>query len=349
MAGIINPAMKRARIADVALEAGVARSTAALALRDSPRLRAETRLAVQQVAERLGYVYNRSAARLRSGRSYVIGMLVCEITNPFYAELTAGVQAALESAGYVVLLANTAESPARQRRMLERFREQSVDGIIMMPATGTSASLLDELDEWGLPCVTVVRGFRRGAHAGPDNATGTRLATEHLLRLGHRDIAFLGGAARNSVSSGRWEGYARTMTARGLTPLHLPCRTDMGDASDFVATLTPAGPTALVCFNDSVAFGASLGLLRAGRQPGRDVALTGFDDIREASSWFPPLTTVRVAAVDIGIAGARILLDRIEDPSAPARRETLAPTLMVRASCGVSLKLPVARRKARTT
>ena len=82
--------MKRARIADVAMEAGVARSTAALALRDSPRLRSETRLAVQQAAERLGYVYNRSAARLRSGRSYVIGMLVCEITNPFYAELTAG-------------------------------------------------------------------------------------------------------------------------------------------------------------------------------------------------------------------------------------------------------------------
>ncbi len=336
MARQAKQAVKGARIADVAREAGVARSTAALALRDSPRLRPETRAAVRHAAERLGYVYNRSAARLRSSRSYVIGMLVCEITNPFYAELVAGVGAALESAGYVALLANTEESPARQRRMLMRFREQSVDGIILMPATGTPSSLHDELDEWGLPCVTVVRGFRRGAFAGPDNAAGTRLATEHLLRLGHRHIAFLGGAAKNSVSSGRWEGYARAMSASGLARLHLPCRTDIGEASDLVATLTPAGPTALVCFNDSVAFGACLGLLRAGRQPGHDVALTGFDAIREASAWFPPLTTVRVPAADIGTAGARILLDRIADPNAPARREILAPTLIVRASCGAN-------------
>ena len=333
-----SQAMQRVRIKDVAREAGVALSTAALALRDDSRLRDETRRAVRDAAARLGYVYDRSAAMMRSGRSHTIGLLVCEITNPFYAELTAGVEEALDEAGYVTLLANTSESAIRQRRMLERFREQSVDGVLIMPATGTSPSLIDELEAWQLPHATVVRGFRKGAHAGPDNRTGMRLATEHLLRLGHRKIAFLGGAAKNSVSTGRWEGYARTMAKAGLSTEHFPCQTDIGEAAMLVQDLPRGGPTALVCFNDSVAFGATLGLLRRGLTPGRDIALTGFDDIRESAVWFPPLTTVRVSPRGTGQVAANILLERINSPQTPPRRVMLEPTLMIRESCGAHLR-----------
>ncbi len=328
--------MERVRIKDVAREAGVALSTAALALRDDTRLREETRQAVRKAAARLGYVYDRSAALMRSGKSYTIGLLVCEITNPFYAELTAGVEEALDAAGYVTILANTSESVARQKRMLDRFREQPVDGVLIMPASGTPASLLDALDKVRLPYATVVRGFRRGAHAGPDDRAGTLLATEHLLRLGHRRIAFLGGGRKNSVSKGRWEGYARAMTQAGLAPEHLPCATDIGEASRLAQALPAPGPTALVCFNDSVAFGAMLGLMRSGRMPGVDVAVTGFDDIREAASWYPSLTTVRVAPREIGQAAARVLLEQMSDPASPPRREILQPTLVVRESCGAA-------------
>lgn len=325
---------RRTRIEDVAREAGVARSTAALALRDSPRLRPETRAAVRAAATRLHYVYDRAAAQMRSGRSYTIGLLVCEITNPFYAELTAGVEAALDAAGYVTIMANTAESTARQRRMLERFREQPVDGLIWMPAAGTPASLVEELDRWGMPHATLGRGFRRGAHAGCDNRAGTLLATRHLVALGHRRIAFLGGAAKSSVSAGRIAGYAAAMAAVGLTARHLPCATDIGEASCLVAALPHDGPTALVCFNDSVGFGAMLGLMRAGRRPGHDVAVTGFDDIREAAAWTPALTTVRAAPATIGMAAARVLLARMADPGAAPCREVLAPELIIRESCG---------------
>lgn len=330
--------MSRIRIKDVAREAGVALSTAALALRNDTQLREETRLAVRAAAARLGYVYDRSAAVMRSGRSHTIGLLVCEITNPFYAELTAGVEQALDAAGYVTILANTAESVLRQRRMLDRFREQPVDGVLLMPATGTPAGLLAELNRWQLPHATVVRGFRQGAHAGPDDRAGTRMATEHLLRLGHRRIAFLGGAARNSVSTGRREGYARSMAKAGLATEHLVCHTDIGEASVVAQALTAQGPTALVCFNDSVAFGATIGLLRAGRMPGRDVAVVGFDDIREAAVWYPPLTTIRVAPRAIGEAAARVLLHRIMEPQAAPIREVLEPILVIRESCGVSLR-----------
>ncbi|WP_159992855.1 LacI family DNA-binding transcriptional regulator [Roseomonas sp. 18066] len=326
--------MHRIRIKDVAREAGVALSTAALALRDDSKLREETRRAVREAATRLGYVYDRSAAMMRSGKSHTIGLLVCEITNPFYAELTAGVEEALDEAGYVTMLANTAESAVRQRRMLERFREQPVDGVLIMPATGTPTALAEELKAWGLPYATVVRSFRRGAHAGPDNRAGTRLATEHLLALGHRRIAFLGGALKSSVSTGRWEGYARAMARAGLAAEQLLCRTDIGEAALVAEGLTAKGPTALVCFNDSVAFGAGMGLMRAGRMPGRDVALVGFDDVREAAHWYPPLTTIRVAPHVIGQAAARVLLHRIAEPDAEPLREVLPPTLVIRESCG---------------
>ncbi|PWC28293.1 LacI family transcriptional regulator [Pseudoroseomonas aestuarii] len=330
--------MQRVRIKDVAREAGVALSTAALALRDDSRLRPETRRAVREAAERLGYVYDRSAALMRSGKSHTVGLLVCELTNPFYAELTAGVEEALDEAGYATMLANTSESVLRQRRMLERFREQPVDGVLLMPATGTPPALIGELQAWRVPHATVVRGFRAGAHAGPDNRAGTRLATEHLLGLGHRRIAFLGGAARNSVSTGRWDGYARSMARAGLAAEHLPCSTDIGAAAAIAQALPPESPTALVCFNDSVAFGATLGLLRAGRMPGRDVAVTGFDDVREAAHWYPPLTTIRVAPRVIGQAAARVLLHRMEQPEAPPLREILPPALVVRESCGAGLR-----------
>ncbi|MXP65913.1 LacI family DNA-binding transcriptional regulator [Roseomonas sp. M0104] len=332
------PFMQRIRIKDVAKEAGVALSTAALALRDDTKLREETRRLVRDAAARLGYVYDRSAAVMRSGKSHTIGLLVCEITNPFYAELTAGVEEALDEAGFVVMLANTSESITRQRRMLERFREQPVDGVLIMPATGTPPSLLEDLEQWRVPHATVVRGFRRGAHTGPDNRAGTRMATEHLLALGHRRIAFLGGLTRNSVSRERWDGYFRAMTKAGLAPEQLCCRTDIGEAAGVAEALPADGPTALVCFNDSVAFGATLGLLRSGRMPGRDVAVIGFDDIREAAAWFPALTTVRVSPREIGRAAARVLLERIADPAAAPRREILAPTLVVRESCGAHLR-----------
>ncbi len=329
--------MERIRIKDVAREAGVALSTAALALRDDTRLREETRRAVREAASRLGYVYDRSAAVMRSGKSHTVGLLVCEITNPFYAELTAGVEEALDAAGYVTILANTGESVARQKRMLDRFREQPVDGVLLMPATGTPATLLDELDAIRLPYATVVRGFRRGAHAGPDDRAGMRLATEHLLRLGHRRIAFVGAGRRNSVSTGRFEGYARTMAKAGLATEHLPCITDIGEASQVAQALPASGPTALVCFNDSVAFGVMLGLMRAGRRPGADVAVTGFDDIREAAAWYPSLTTVRVGPGEIGQAAARVLLRQMTEPGPAPAREILTPRLMVRESCGTSL------------
>lgn len=329
---------RRIRIAEVARAAGVARSTAALALRGSPALREETRRRVAEAAAALGYVYDRAAARLRSGRSHTVGLVLPNIANPFYAELVAGIDAALDDAGYVALLVSTAESPERQARVLARLREHGVDGVILSPAEGTPAALLDRLAAWGLPHVQAVRAFRRGACVRADDRRGARLAAEHLIRLGHRRIALLGGAADTPVARDRLAGWRGALAAAGLAAAeHVP--TPAGDraaAAEAAAALTLRRPevTALLCLSDTVAIGAMLGLRRAGREPGRDVAVVGFDDVPEAALWRPALTTVAVGAREIGAAAAALLLARVADPAAPARRIALPPRLVVRQSCG---------------
>src|SRR4051794_35490485 len=135
-------------LADVAQHAGVSRATVSLVLRDSPLVAHSTRERVQAAVEELGYVYNRGAANLRAARTKAVGLLVPNLGNPFFAEMTAGVDEALDAAGYVAFLANTGESLERQDRFLKRMREQKVDGVVLCPAAGTPLSLLRLLRPW---------------------------------------------------------------------------------------------------------------------------------------------------------------------------------------------------------
>ena len=305
---------KRIRLLDVATAAGVARSTAGLALRGAPRVSEATRRKVREAADALGYVPDRLAARLRGGRSGSVGLLVADLTHSFQARLIAALQMALDEAGLASFLAHAGESPERQLRMLTRLREQGVDGVLLLPAAGSRPELLDALDLWGLPWVTLLRGFRRGAHVGVDDRAGLALSTRHLIARGHRRIAFLGGAAPHSVALRRRAGYLQAMREARLPPQILPCGPEIGAAAEIAAGLFRAGPTALACCDDVIAFGAMLGLARAGR--GVEVAVTGFGDLPGAAHWVPPLTTLSVAPEALAGAAAELLLERIATPEA---------------------------------
>ncbi len=132
-------------VIDIAREAGVSKSTVSLVLRDSPLVHAETRAKVQEAIEKLGYVYNRSAANLRQAKSKIIGLVVNDLTNSFFAELAVGVDRVMQSAGYVQFLANTAESIDRQREVIASMREHGIAGLIVSPARGTEANDLKPL------------------------------------------------------------------------------------------------------------------------------------------------------------------------------------------------------------
>lgn len=341
----------RVTLNDIAARAQVSRATVSLVLRSSPLVAAETRARVQAAIVALGYVYNRHAANLRSGSSRTIGFVVCEITNPFYAQLTAGVDEVLDRAGFVAFLGNTAEQISRQRRFLTRMHEQGVDGVILCAAEGTLPEALAEANCSSMPCVLALRrvdGFA-GDYVGPDYRLGVECATEHLITLGHQNIAFLGGSRRIAPLAERKAGFRAALRRHGLAPTGIvPCAVTRAAAAKAVQELFKepgAAPTAIVCYNDIVAFGVMLGLAEHGLRPGIDIAVVGCDDVDEAALHRPALTTIATDPRRVGEEAARLLLRRIESPSRPAEQVILPPRLIVRDSCSAPAE---AQRAAQT-
>ncbi len=334
--------MSRVTVIDLAAEAGVSRATVSLVLRESPRVKDETRLRVQSAIKKLGYVYNRAAASLRQRSSQMAAMIINDLTNPFYTELAIGIQEALEEQSYVTLMANTDEETSRQSKVTDAMREHGAAGLIVAPAKGTKASYLQELEAAGVPVVLVMR--RVPGHdanlVAPDNVLGARMATEHLLDLGHRRVAFLGGVPDMVVRRDREEGYRRAIAASGLVVderliVNAPVsRRGGGDALSCVLAGLAEPATAALCYNDVVAFGVLAALGGKGLSPGRDFAVIGFDDVSEAASTIPPMTSVAVRPKELGQAAARALLRQVRDPAAPPEREIFAPRLIIRGTCG---------------
>ncbi len=330
----------RPTVKDIARHAGVSPATVSLVLRNSPLVAETTRAGVQSSIHSLGYVYDRAAANLRARLTHTVGLVICEITNPFYAALAAGVDNALDQAGWVAFVANTSESPERQGRFIARMREHRVDGILLAPAEGTSPSSINELGRQGLPVVQMLRrvGQRNGDYVSADFRLGMALAAEHLIRLGHRRIAFIGGGRRVTPARDRAEAFREILPRFGLPvgPIVkcMPTREGGASAIEELFRTKAAAPTAVLCHNDLCALGAMLGLVDRGLVPGRDVAVIGFDNIPEAAMHRPALTTVAIGAREIGEEAARLLLRRIKSPEASSESIVLPPKLIIRSSCG---------------
>lgn len=328
---------RRLTIDDVAQAAGVSRSTVSLVLRNSALVAEPTNVKVRETIERLGYVYNRKAA-IRARLSYLIGIVIPDLTNPFFSELTAGIDTVLNEAGWVSLLGNSWDSAATQDRILQRMQEHNVDAVIVCPAVESLPTLAETFSLSGLPMLQVLRHVGNDAddYLGIDYEHGMALAVEHLWSLGHRDIVFLGDAKHHSAAEERRRGYEKSMRERGLTPRYTACpltRSGAAEAADRLFGGADA-PTALVCFNDVVAIGAMTGLERLGLRIGTDVSVVGFDNLSEASLVNPPLTTVDSNARQLGIEAARQALDRITGRETPERTSQMPTRLITRDSTG---------------
>lgn len=325
----------KATLSDIARHAEVSRSTVSLVLRESPLVAEKTRSRVRAAIEELGYVYNRGAASMRSGRSKTVGLVISEITNPFYAELTAGIEPELESAGLLAFLANSYDNPERQARFVQRMREQGADGIILSPAEGTESKLIADLQRSGIPVVQILRQVpgTDSDYVGADYRLGVMLATERLIEQGHRRIAFLGAARHTSASEERLAGLRSSLERHGLAPHSVvPCPSLRVSAAEAAMAMFRSDdrPTALICHNDVIAHGALSALDRLGLKPGREVAVIGFDNVAESAISRPPLTTVDVGTRQIGELAARTLLKRIAHPGASSEKIILPPRLVVR-------------------
>jgi LacI family transcriptional regulator len=338
-----TPAGKGTRavtVTDIAEAIGVSRATVSLVLRGSPLVNVDTRAKVEAELRRQRYVYNRGAANLRRRTSSSVALVINDLSNPFFAEFASGVDEALGGKGFVTLLGSTGESPERQQAVLTTLMEHMPAGLILSPAEGSDAGQLRQV--LGHANVLLFNRELPGADwdfLTLDNQQGAYLATRHLIEQGHRRIAFYGGHAVSSSCHQRRTGYAQALVEAGMPvqPEWLietsPSRLDAAARTGELFALD-AVPTAAVCYNDSVALGLMLGLASRGVQPGRDFAVTGFDDISEASVASPPLTTLTVNPRERGRQAAELLLLRLDHPdAAPAR--TVAPVqLRVRESSG---------------
>ncbi|MFC2254886.1 LacI family DNA-binding transcriptional regulator [Labrys portucalensis] len=328
-------------LADVALAAGVSTATVSLALQEGSRISASTRERVRLAIEQTGYRYNRAAAKLRTGQSFTVGLLITDIANPYFAALAAGAETVLDERGYMTFLLNSNDIGDRQARQLNKLMEHGVDGVLLSPADGTDLTTVQYLVDHGVPVVQVSR-WVEGLSCDvvqPDNAALAAEATRHLIALGHRRIAFLGGTPSRSARVERLAGYTRALAEAGiaydpeLTPTGPPTR-----ASGSILLRHVVGgtipPTAALCYHDLMALGALQAARELGLRVGEDFAIIGFDDIAEAAICDPPLTTVHIDAESIGRSAAQHLLARLEGSVGPASRTIIPAHLVMRGSCG---------------
>jgi LacI family transcriptional regulator len=334
----------RVTVIDIAHAAGVSKSTVSLVLQGSSLVNEATRAKVNAVIRELGYVYNRGAANLRQAKSKIVGIVVNDLTNSFFAELAVGVDMVVQSAGYVQFLSNTGESIDRQREVVASMREHGISGLIVSPARGTEAADFKSLTNAGIPVVIVVRNIP-GAKVSSlvsDNFAGASAAVEHLAGLGHRRIAFMGGFANTAVFVERVGGYRDALAKAGivfdddLVVATAPSRAGGVEAVGR-AMLLAHKPTAAVCFNDAVAFGICDGLRARRLEPGVDFAVVGFDDVIEAETAVPALTTIAVDPQGMGRRAAQLLLKQINSGKVEAEAIVSAVRLVVRQSSGAGL------------
>lgn len=345
----------RVTVIDIAKAAGVSKSTVSLVLQGSSLVNEGTRTKVNAVMRELGYVYNRGAANLRQSgsKSKIIGVVVNDLTNGFFAELAVGVDMVVQSAGFVQFLSNTSESLDRQREVISSMREHGISGLILSPARATEAADLKSLVAAGIPVVVAVRNVP-GAKVSSivsDNREGIFAGVQHLASLGHHRIAFLGGFGDTAVFDERLDGYRAAMATCRLEldeSLIVPSAPSRAGGVDAIgrALAIDMKPTAAVCFNDAVAFGVCDGLRASGLEPGRDFAVVGFDDVIEAKTAVPALTTISVDPQGMGRRAAQLLLKQISAGKAEAEAIVSSVRLVVRESCGAGSGDAIGRRKA---
>ncbi len=340
---------KRVRLADVAAAVGVSRSTASLVLRGSPLVADETRAKVLKAFEEFGYVYNRAASSLRAQRTGSVGVVVTTVRNPFFAEVVDGIESTISVTGRTAILGQHSEDIAAQDALFNRLMEAGVDGVIVTAAHGSTAPALDRLTAAGIPIVLCSRRVdaATASYVGSDNTQGAYEAAYHMASV-HQpaSFVFIGGWASGSPYLERCKGLRAGLVAAGRDPeelITLSSAVSRPDAYDtawsFWDTL-PAQPTAVFAYNDVVALGVASALRAREVTVGKDALLMGFDDIEAAQFEQPPLSTVRVAAKEIGRAAAEMLVALIDrgDVVAPQDRIVFS-SLQVRRSCGCPLSV----------
>ena len=324
-------------IKDIALRAGVSTMTVSRVINDSGYVAEKTRKAVEAAISELNYQPNLLARSLINRKSSFVYVIVPDISNPFYADLTKGVERVARGAGYHIILSNGYWNEALEEEHIEAARGRMAEGVILV-LPKLAEKRIRELNK-RTPLVVVDKHVRSRDIDSVyiEQNDGAARAVEHLIELGHRRIAFLSGPRRIYNSIARHRGYAEALKRHGITPD--PALVLRGDftfesgqrAFEQILDLSPAErPTAVFAASDLVALGLMRSAFRHHFRIPQDLSLVGFDDITLSSIVNPPLTTVRHPFIKMGERAMKHLLGKLDPNAHPDDGERLVNTLVVR-------------------
>ncbi|QES45600.1 LacI family transcriptional regulator [Streptomyces venezuelae] len=323
---------------DVARASGCSVATVSRVLAGTRPVGAETARRVREAAEALGYRPNHAARALRSRSTGTVGLVLPQITNPFYPTLVRELTHALHAGGRAVLLADCDDDPAAEAEYIADLLGRQVDALLVIPAHEERSRDAVAAAAARVPLVLMDRGCGPAVadSVAVDNTAGMALVLDHLAATGRRRVCFLGATGTASAAAERRAAYAAGAAA--LDP-GAPDRVALGDFSvewgrAAVDEVWPARPDALVCANDLIAIGALQRLQQLGADVPGEVAVTGFDDIPMAALSAPGITTVRQPVAELAAEAARLLGRRLAGGEADSPRQAirLAPELVVRES-----------------
>jgi LacI family transcriptional regulator len=309
---------------DVARRASVSYQTVSRAVNGHSDISPETRTRILRIAERLGYSPNRLAGSLRTNQSKVIGLVVSDIENVFFAEVASGVEAEARSRGYSVLLANSGEDNLREREAVRSLVERRVDGLILGPAQGDHSYLQTALPK-RFPLVTINRkiDFSYCGAVVIENEIAARRAVEYLIARGHRKIGAIVASAELTTSRERLNGFRSAMADAGLAVRREWVATGSvrpdGARIAAIKILTRSDrPTAMMTSSHRISEGVLIAMKELGLKLGRDVDLIGFDHVRWTALLDPPVAVIEQPTQHIGREATRMLIEMINGTAGPS-------------------------------
>lgn len=322
----------------VAQRARVSIATVSRTINHAPTVNPTLAKQVWEAIGALNYLPNTQARALVSGRSRILGLIVSEITNPFFPELIQGFEDLAVENGYEILIGSTNYEPERMRRCIRRMMERKADGVAVM-TFGIEQPLLDQLADRKVPLVFVDLGpdLPGISILKVDYHRGIRQGVQHLAALGHRRIAFVTGPLRLHSAQSRLTAFRKSLGECGI-PVEdqLIVQGDHtmegGMAAAEKLRTQRVLPTAVMCSNDMLAIGVLHELSRSGVRVPDEVSIIGFDDIRMASMMIPPLTSIRMSCADLASAAVSALRGHLE--GTPKREYRIDTHLVVRESTG---------------
>lgn len=334
---------KAATIQDVAKRIGVHASTVSRVLNPATRSMVSEKVArrILEAAEELGYSRNLLASGLKGGQTYTVGIVIPDLTNPLFPPIVRAIERTLKASGYIAILADTDNSATNEQAIIETLISRRVDGLVLATATRNDEVIENDIARQ-IPFVLVNRTIENDSTNATsvinDDEFGIELAVEHLVNLGHRKIAYVGGPQRTSTGHARYRAFLKASRVHGL-PVS---RARIVNAAAFSEEAgrkalerilgTDEKPTAILTANDRLALGCYDALRDRRLRCPRDVSVTGFNDMPYVDRLTPPLTTLRIPHDELGALAATLLLDRLKDPNAAAKHVRLKPELVVRGS-----------------